>query len=696
MKIRNNEKSLNLVEDSAAALLFAGALRITQYFLSYFTDNFTLIYLLNTALLGIVVIDKYKILKLNNFLKKECDNLNKLLQNIPGSEELDDIIINLSNFRCYYAYQDKFFGKFDEVRTIIESAASSQAENQGVTLLHMAVRHGAIDIVENLLSDPKCDVLAVDENCESALDWARSLNNHESIRLIVEKYEELKLNYELSTITLLLLRAIETNNIEVIQLCLDYDPNLANADCSGKSPLHYAVATGDLESVQLLFDYVSDHSKRTVSGETPMHFCAKGGFIDIAEYLLRQGASINPRNSEGQTPLMWAAEEGCEEFVMWLLKNNVEHDMICDKNLRAIGYARKNNNVGIQNLLLDVRAKGNTFYRPKVKTLILDQDDQLRIPFNISFSALTIDFQNKLGAGRTCNVYKAKYNFSEVAVKYLHPLSSKSTDSIIHNLKSESIMMGQLRHPNIVSCFGFSLDKGCYGLVMELMPEGSLDGLLKSTNNIPWKDLAQIAADISSGLAYLHSQNIIHRDLKSKNILLDGALRAKISDFGTAIINDETQSTEKVGTVRWMAPEVVTNNNYTFASDVYSLGWVLWEIITRESPYPRVPDDQVIEQIRQGNREEIPTDVLQELEKCPLEEIIHSCWEINPTKRQTSPEISETLTSWYSFFQKQPLFTSLSNKSSRILDEIREIKKVQGVIIPLLLPQPQPPLSLSL
>src|SRR6185437_8723456 len=98
--------------------------------------------------------------------------------------------------------------------------------------------------------------------------------------------------------------------------------------------------------------------------------------------------------------------------------------------------------------------------------------------------------------------------------------------------------------------------------------------------------------DMASGLAYLHSRSILHRDVKSLNVLLDDYGKAKLTDFGLSRTKDETKSKDllstkqAVGTIQWMAPELFSRNpNYTQKSDIYSFGMTLWELVARRIPY---------------------------------------------------------------------------------------------------------------
>ncbi|MBS0349593.1 MAG: protein kinase [Proteobacteria bacterium] len=274
----------------------------------------------------------------------------------------------------------------------------------------------------------------------------------------------------------------------------------------------------------------------------------------------------------------------------------------------------------------------------KLITPQLDSGGSIRIDITIPASAFTLE--RLLGKGGFGTVYAGLYNGKPVAIKQL---SAHLTTEALEELKHEAEIMVQLvlRSEHIVAIKGICLEAP-YSLVMELMPNGSLYDLLHNGKDLPWMIRYQIALDAAWGLKDLHDFKILHRDLKSLNILLNDRFRAKLADFGLAKVKNETSSQSSVakGTVLWMAPELFDDEpKMTTASDVYSFGMVLWELATRLLPYAKAPNQMVAARwIEKGKKEEFPGD-------CPpkLKSIIESCWETLPIKRPTATQLMEQL-----------------------------------------------------
>ncbi|CAN1287870.1 Probable receptor-like protein kinase At1g80640 [Linum perenne] len=221
----------------------------------------------------------------------------------------------------------------------------------------------------------------------------------------------------------------------------------------------------------------------------------------------------------------------------------------------------------------------------------------LRMPSNkgsvplIEYKALEKGTQNfvddnLLGKGGFGLVYKATMDDnSEVAVKKL----DCATEDAKREFQTEVNLLSKFRHPNIISLVGYGVHEDMGFIVYELMSNGSLEDLL----HVTWHMRLKIALDTARGLEYLHEfckPLVIHRDLKSSNILLDSNFHAKLSDFGLAVA-DSTHNKNKLklsGTVGYVAPEYMLDGELTEKSDVYAYGIVLLELLLGRRPVEKL------------------------------------------------------------------------------------------------------------
>ncbi|XP_037474449.1 cysteine-rich receptor-like protein kinase 6 [Triticum dicoccoides] len=195
---------------------------------------------------------------------------------------------------------------------------------------------------------------------------------------------------------------------------------------------------------------------------------------------------------------------------------------------------------------------------------------------------------NKLGEGGYGIVYKGILpDGQEIAVKKL----LGATEHGLHQLRNEVLLLAELQHKNLVRLQGFCSHRNDTLLVYEYIKNGSLDNFLFDTsevNTLNWEQQYNIILGIAKGILYLHEDSnprIIHRDLKANNILLDEEMDPKIADFGLARLLQEghthTQNTRAAGTLGYMAPEYAIHGSVSPKIDIFSLGVLVLEIITR-------------------------------------------------------------------------------------------------------------------
>lgn len=262
------------------------------------------------------------------------------------------------------------------------------------------------------------------------------------------------------------------------------------------------------------------------------------------------------------------------------------------------------------------------------------------LDYEILWEDLTVGEQ--IGQGSCGTVYHALWYGSDVAVKVFS--KQEYSEDVIFSFRQEVSLMKRLRHPNILLFMGAVTSPQRLCIVTEFLPRGSLFRLLqRNTTKLDWRRRVHMALDIARGMNYLHHCNppIIHRDLKSSNLLVDKNWTVKVGDFGLSRLKHETYLTTKTGkgTPQWMAPEVLRNEPSDEKADIYSYGVILWELATEKIPWDNLNSMQVIGAVGfMDQRLDIPKDVDPQWIA-----IIESCWHSDPKCRPTFQELVERL-----------------------------------------------------
>ncbi|GMI70255.1 hypothetical protein like AT5G49470 [Hibiscus trionum] len=262
------------------------------------------------------------------------------------------------------------------------------------------------------------------------------------------------------------------------------------------------------------------------------------------------------------------------------------------------------------------------------------------LDYEILWEDLTIG--EKIGHGSCGTVYHGMWFESDVAVKVFS--KQEYSDDVIHAFRREVSLMKRLRHPNVLLFMGVVVSSERLCIVTEFLPRGSLfDILQRNTTKLGWRRRVNMALDIARGMNYLHNCNppIIHRDLKSSNLLVDKNWTVKVGDFGLSCLKHETYLSTKngKGTPQWMAPEVLRNEHSDEKSDVYSFGVILWELATEKIPWDSHNSMQLIGAVGFMNqRLEIP----KELDP-RWASMIEICWHSDPQCRPMFQELLNKL-----------------------------------------------------
>lgn len=265
----------------------------------------------------------------------------------------------------------------------------------------------------------------------------------------------------------------------------------------------------------------------------------------------------------------------------------------------------------------------------------------------------------KIGKGQFGVVYKIKDKISGIISAAKISINvielTEDNESLIKSLVNEVNIISKLNHPSIVKFIGFSrFDFHGFAkpvIITEIMTGGSLSDLInlerRGCSKDNWNDTRKLITlyGIAVAMMYLHSHNIIHRDLKPQNILMDDQLYPKIADFGLSKIlhkNEDSMSAASIGgfkgTFLYSPPEVLTDDEYTMAGDVYAFGMIAFEVITNEEPFKNCSFFELSNKVSNGIRPKFNFSIPES-----YQEMIEKCWSQDQKDRPSFEDIAKNL-----------------------------------------------------
>jgi len=247
-----------------------------------------------------------------------------------------------------------------------------------------------------------------------------------------------------------------------------------------------------------------------------------------------------------------------------------------------------------------------------------------------------------IGEGATAQVWEGEWKGTPIVVKMLKVQTSLQLQ--MESFNNEVAIWRGLSHPCVCALLHTGVLDNRPWMALEHMAGGSLHSILHGERGAALESVlrVRIVDQVAAGLAYLHAIGVIHRDIKTANVLLDAAFHAKVGDFGLSTRFGRPEYTAERGTYRQMAPEIILRKPYDHKCDVYSFGMLLWETLHRQEPFAgMMPLQAAFAVAMQQARPTI--DLRAELRDfAPL---ISSCWDADPSNRPQMAQVFESTAS---------------------------------------------------
>uniref|UniRef100_A0A8R1HPW8 Aurora kinase n=1 Tax=Caenorhabditis japonica TaxID=281687 RepID=A0A8R1HPW8_CAEJA len=212
------------------------------------------------------------------------------------------------------------------------------------------------------------------------------------------------------------------------------------------------------------------------------------------------------------------------------------------------------------------------------------------------------DVGRPLGKGKFGNVFISREKKTKriIALKVLFKSQLLSL-GVSHQLKREIEIQYHLRHPNILTLYGYFHDDKRVFVMLDYASRGELFNVLQAQPGHKINEViaARFVRQLANALKYCHSKGVIHRDIKPENLLLDGKLNLKLADFGWSVVADQSKRHTLCGTMDYLAPEMVSSQPHDFAVDIWAIGILLFEMLVGYAPFANQTGDKLIARIKE-------------------------------------------------------------------------------------------------
>ncbi|OMJ79752.1 hypothetical protein SteCoe_20185 [Stentor coeruleus] len=447
--------------------------------------------------------------------------------------------------------------------------------------------------IENILY-PKPSKSPSKENI--ALFWAIEKNDLSSvINIITSTGPKPEANYKWEGHNTFLHIASERGLLKISEALLDYldDIHLNARNNDMMQPLHLASLKGHMHVAQLLVRSGADLNPIDINGNTPLHLSCLGRFSSLVSWLLSRGPNINIQNKQGKT-----AEELANDEIKAIFRRYIRKTTIV--NGPSLSESQK---------LSALRAK---------------------VPKPIKVSPKQFSVLQPLGKGSFGEVYLVRNKYTGIlyAMKVLDKEKIISKNLTIY-AQTERNVLSQINHPFMVSLhFAFQSNEKLF-LILDYCPGGDLARHLSVEKKFPESRAKVYLCEIILALEELHKRDIIFRDLKPDNIVLDINGHAILTDFGLSKegVNNSFQAKSFCGSIAYLAPEVLKRKGHGKCVDWYLLGVLFYEMVVGIPPYFTINKNELINNIQKG-RLKIPVCL-----SLDAKELIKDLLQRDPAKR---------------------------------------------------------------
>ena len=407
------------------------------------------------------------------------------------------------------------------------------------------------------------------------------------------------------TVNLLILASIRSNNsLELIDIInkFSHRPDSNYKWEYDNTFMHLAVMSGHLQVCEVLLDYLQDiqiNAKNRYS-ITPLHLASVRGDLEIAQLLVRSGADLNAVDEDGNTPLHLGCSGGHHQLVTWLLsrcpdtlirnRTGQTADEVANGAIRSV-FRRFNSRTQISS---------GPFISEPIKLEAI-RTRAVENPQGLSPQQFTV--LQQIGKGSFGEVFLVKKAQSSelYAMKVLQKDKVIAQNLILYAMTERNIL-SQMHHPFMVSLhFAFQTSDKLF-LVLDYLPGGDLASHLRMEKKFSESRARLYLCEILLALEELHRHDIIFRDLKPGNIVLDAEGHAVLTDFGLSKVGVDSNYKAKsfCGSLAYIAPEVINREGHGKAVDWYLLGVVFYEMIVGVPPYFSMHKNELFSNIRRG------------------------------------------------------------------------------------------------